>query len=160
MKSIERGQVWIETVTPTLSPPEPWQRLHFVHEVKHWWVADRRREYVISVSRDDSHQTLIEDFSRFEFSGFSIDMDAPCVEQLSLTDLRQISEGCYSPLSGDGLVESAMQLIGTLDTVGQVGGFQRKRQVEKAIVELRAVAKFLGLNTAELDKEIWIRGIA
>lgn len=121
MELPQEGDVWIETVTPKIGNDRtPWQRLHFVTGTKGYWLTrDHPKTAVYSISKDqsDRHQTDLEDFLKFEFSGFSVGM-VPCIEQRSLEELQAISDGRYPQPDGADALQLAEQTLKLLDKHG------------------------------------------
>lgn len=160
---IERGQVWVEKVIP-MDGGEPWDRLHFVVNVQEHWLAQCKRTLVSSVTKDDGTiQTHPEDFKEFVYTGWSVDVTAPCIEQRSLEELEAIASGTYSPVDQetlDTLYETIRGQLASLDAVRKVGGFKRYRLMQESIKELVSVFCAAGGDPGlakKLQAECWIK---
>jgi hypothetical protein len=155
---IAEGQVWVEVVRPEHG--DDWERIHFVCGVKDYWMAQYKKKAVLTRTKDGSSQIDSDDFAKFAYSGIVVDMQVPCIEQRTIEELGQISANSYSPgCSTETLVDQAFNLLKNLDCIYKVGGFNRRQQVEGAIVSLCDVAAFCGHDVTALRREMWIKNI-
>lgn len=152
----------MEKVIP-MDGGEPWDRLHFVVNLRDYWLAHSNRTLVSSLTRDDGTiQTHLEDF-KFVYTGWNVDVTLPCIEQRSLDEIEAIASGTYSPVDQEtlyGLYETIRGQLASLDAVRKVGGFKRYRLMQESIKELVSVFCAAGGDPSlakKLQTECWIK---
>ena len=154
---VKTGQVWVETVVPK-EGFSPWERIHFVLETKHIWMADNKYVYVSSLTKDGSCHTALDPFLLFRKTDLIVGVGIPCIEQRTISELEQMVSGTYSPqVPSDKIKDAAIGLLQLIGSVASVGGHDRQAAIERAILALRDVAAFCGEDVKGLDREIWIK---
>jgi hypothetical protein len=154
---VKTGQVWVETVVPK-EGGSSWERIHFVHAVKHLWMADNKYFYVSSSTNEGALETALDKFRLFRKTDLIVGANTPCIEQRTIDELEQMIAGTYSPqVPSDKIKDAAIGLLQLIGSVASVGGHDRQAAIERAILALRDVAAFCGEDVKGLDREIWIK---